>query len=325
MNPFDLLNWSLNFTMGMSLGRQSTIGTSHVLGRLIAPYPLAPAVSPTIGIGPAPVIAQDNTLGSFSPFQGRIYVSYVAHDIFSGNPVDNTYIVLAHSDDGGLSWSSGTVVNDDSIVDSINSEGNRPKFEPQIAVDQTTGTLVMSFLDARNDAARARYATYIATSIDGGNTFAPETFVNQAQTATDVITNKTVVAEPIPDNVSAGNGSKDGTYGMGFHQGLAVAGGNIYPVWAGNFNGNNLLYGRTSTERLKTDILTAQVEIAAGPRIISSTMGPVQATTVDGASTGPDLVDGMIGADLAAISVKANVAVLRTADEMLGKLLDIHA
>jgi hypothetical protein len=50
-----------------------------------------------------------------------------------------------------------------------------------------------------------------------------------------------------------------------------------------------------------------------------------QATTADGASTGPDLVDGMIGTDLAAIGVKANVAVLRTADEMLGTLLDIHA
>src|SRR5439155_3005131 len=166
------------------------------------------------------------------------------------------------------------------------SEGTRPKFEPAIAVDQTTGTLVMSFLDTRNDAARARYATYLAVSIDGGNTFAPETFVNEAQTATDVIklagtgdaSSSTVVVEPIPDTVDASNANKDTTYGMGFHQGLAVEAGHIYPVWAGNFNGNNLLYGRTSVERSKTDILTAQVEIAAGPRIISSTMGPVQST-----------------------------------------------
>ena len=52
----------------------------------------------------------------------------------------------------------------------------------------------------------------------------------------------------------------------------------------------------------------------------------VQATTApDGATSGPDLVDGMVGANLAAIGVKANVAVLRTADKMLGTLLDIHA
>jgi hypothetical protein len=51
-----------------------------------------------------------------------------------------------------------------------------------------------------------------------------------------------------------------------------------------------------------------------------------QATTApDGATTGPDLVDGIVGANLAAVGVKANVAVLRTADEMLGTLLDLHA
>jgi hypothetical protein len=51
-----------------------------------------------------------------------------------------------------------------------------------------------------------------------------------------------------------------------------------------------------------------------------------QATTApDGATSGPDLVDGIVGANLAAVGVKANVAVLRTADEMLGTLLDLHA
>jgi len=51
-----------------------------------------------------------------------------------------------------------------------------------------------------------------------------------------------------------------------------------------------------------------------------------QATTApDGATSGSELVDGMVGANLAAVGVKANVAVLRTADEMLGTLLDIQA
>jgi hypothetical protein len=49
------------------------------------------------------------------------------------------------------------------------------------------------------------------------------------------------------------------------------------------------------------------------------------ATAPDSASSGPDLIDGMVGANLAAVGVKANVAVLRTADEMLGTLLDLHA
>jgi hypothetical protein len=40
---------------------------------------------------------------------------------------------------------------------------------------------------------------------------------------------------------------------------------------------------------------------------------------------GAALVDAMIGMNLAAAGVKANVSVARTADEMLGSLLDMHA
>jgi hypothetical protein len=42
-----------------------------------------------------------------------------------------------------------------------------------------------------------------------------------------------------------------------------------------------------------------------------------------GSST--DMIDGMIGMNLSAAGVKANVAVFRTADEMLGSLLDMKA
>jgi hypothetical protein len=42
-------------------------------------------------------------------------------------------------------------------------------------------------------------------------------------------------------------------------------------------------------------------------------------------SGGPDLIDGIVGTDLATYAAKANIAVMRTADEMLGTLLDLHA
>jgi len=45
----------------------------------------------------------------------------------------------------------------------------------------------------------------------------------------------------------------------------------------------------------------------------------------DLASSGPDMVDAMVGMGLAASDVKANIAVVRTADEMLGTLLDMQA
>src|SRR5207249_5645979 len=57
-------------------------------------------------------------------------------------------------------------------------------------------------------------------------------------------------------------------FGFGHRLDAAVANGRVYPVWASNLNG-----GTDGTRRL--DIYTAQVAIAAGPRVVASTMGPV--------------------------------------------------
>ena len=45
----------------------------------------------------------------------------------------------------------------------------------------------------------------------------------------------------------------------------------------------------------------------------------------DSANSGPDLIDSVVGMRVAANDVKANIAVVRTADEMLGTLLDLQA
>ena len=55
-----------------------------------------------VPILPAPVIASDNTLGSFSPHQGRLYVAFTG--MFSGAQAGNTDIFLIFSDDGGKTW-----------------------------------------------------------------------------------------------------------------------------------------------------------------------------------------------------------------------------
>ena len=80
----------------------------------------------------------------------------------------------------------------------------RTQFQPAIAVDQATGTLVISWRDARDDAANARVATYITTSIDGGNTFSAQTYANPSRTAIDAITGQTDVLGPEADNQSSG-------------------------------------------------------------------------------------------------------------------------
>ena len=251
------------------------------------------------GIFVAPVIASDNTLGSFSPHQGRIYVAYVdaytTANFIGNQPGDNTNIYLKYSDDGGLTWTTdGKIVNDDNGTTDGFSEANisgpagsvvdngRPQFSPSIAVDQATGTLALSFYDTRNDPQHARTALYVATSIDGGASFAPETFVNTPLAVTDGITGATVILGPIPDNqsksVPATPGVRNGAIdnkgpGYGQSQGLAFLGGHLYPAWASNQNG-----GGSGTDALDIRIVSATV--ASGPRIVSSTMGTVGAQTV---------------------------------------------
>jgi subtilisin-like proprotein convertase family protein len=248
------------------------------------------------GIGPGLTVAQDNTLGSFSPFQGRIYAAYVDRIDTVDNPADNTDIFLVYSDDGGLSWSNRILVNDDEArIDGFSESdtlsgvrSGRPQFQPNVTVDQATGTLVMSWYDTRHDAAEARVATYLGASIDGGNTFSKQIFVNNARVAIDAITGQPVNLGPIPDNQSAGNPSTEATFGYGDRQGLIAYAGRAYPIWASNLNGDNSVNdpdnngtnngssGVNADARL--DIRAARVAYAAGPRVVDSTMGVVGLT-----------------------------------------------
>ncbi len=219
----------------------------------------------------------DNTLGSFSPYAGRLYIAYVGAGFYSSpaGVVDNTDIYLIASADDGTTWTAVTNpltgtnqnrVNDDSPADGF-SEGDRSQFEPSVAVDQTTGTLVVSYYDARFDAsagqaagasANARVVTSLQTSIDGGNTFSPSVYLNTPKTATDAITGSTVTIEPIP-----GNQNLAGAQGFGDRQSLAVTGGRVYNLFSSNLNAAG------------ANITTATVTIAGGPRVIASDMGPV--------------------------------------------------
>ena len=52
------------------------------------------------------------------------------------------------------------------------------QYQPAIAVDQTTGTVVIPGATPATTPANTLVATYIATSIDGGNTFRPQVYAN---------------------------------------------------------------------------------------------------------------------------------------------------
>lgn len=254
--PF-LRNWSLRFTSDLATGADATVA-SPLAGALQTPYPTVAPSSPDVGIGPGISIASDNTLGSFSPYQGRLYVAYT-----TGSGTD-TNVAMAVSDNGGSKW---RVVNDRINDDNGNrdgfSAGDRSQYQPAVTVDQTTGTVVMTWRDARHDAANARTATYIATSIDGGDTWSPQTYMNLPNTVLDSLTQQPVDLGPIPSNVSNGNPGPQHLLGYGERQGVVAWSGSVHAVFAGNRNAGPL------------NVIAANARIAAGPRIVSSTMGPV--------------------------------------------------
>ena len=62
--------------------------------------------------------------------------------------------------------------------------------------------------------------------------------------------------------------------------------------------------------------------VAAAP---DSPGSSASGTSGSSSSSAADLIDGLVGSDLAAYGVKASIAVLRTADEMLGTVIDLQA
>src|SRR6185312_12380130 len=199
-------------------------------------------------------------------FSGRLYMAFVG-------PFNGGDIFVQSSDDNGQSWSVPVQVNDDSEGDNF-SEGDRAQFMPSVTVDPVTGTVVVMWYDARDDASNARVSTFMATSIDGGETWSPQnfnTYLNAPKQATDQISRSVVNVEPLPANLRAA-GTSNGGSEAGLRQSVLAYGGQIKPFWAGNDNAFASL------------IYTATVAIAAGPRVIYSDIGAVTNQTTDPAT-----------------------------------------
>jgi subtilisin-like proprotein convertase family protein len=242
---------------------ETTVASGLLPSSQTETYTTALTAAGAPGIGPEFTVAVDNTLGGFSPSQGNMYVAYTgpgpaANSIANGD----SDVFLVRSTDGGATWGNPLRINSDSPADGF-SEGIRAQFQPQLAVDPVTGTLVATWYDARYDASNLRVANFLATSIDGGVTFGPsQVFLNPQNTAIDAITNQTRIIEPIPSNTTNLPAS-----GYGDRQGLAVYAGHVYPFWSGNFNTDFNVAGQ--------GIFTANVTIATGPRIIQGDQGPI--------------------------------------------------
>ncbi|MBK7213160.1 MAG: T9SS type A sorting domain-containing protein [Bacteroidales bacterium] len=144
------LNGGQNFTLMSSQNYANTVGTqvggrNAVLNMRTRPYPF---------------IAADN---SYGPHRGRLYLVYASNNPSgNGNKPD---IFCRYSDNGGSTWSTAKVVNDD-----VNSQSNHNWF-PAIWCEKNTGRLYVSWMDTR-DCPTSDSCMMYATYSDDGITFA---------------------------------------------------------------------------------------------------------------------------------------------------------
>ncbi len=172
---------------------------------------------PDRSVDAEPGLAWDRTGGLHN---GRVYLIYTLEQ---KNESDNTDIFVRYSDDGGVTWSSGVRVNDDSTVNS--------QFLPKISLDPTTGNLATVWYDSRRDLgaggsgdtdgiANDDAQFWGAFSTNGGVSFGANLQISAGTS----------------NAADSGNGIDYGDY-----TGLSFYGGVAHPSWSDNSNskGNN--------------------------------------------------------------------------------------
>ncbi len=207
---------------GARFGKDRTVTTTNVGG-----WDYIPA-QPDRSIDAEVKLAFDN---SGSKTTGRLYLTYT-NEI--GDESNNTDIYVTSSDNFGASWSKQIRVNDDATRSS--------QFLPTLAVDQTTGAVGLSWLDARNSPQNNTAQLYATVSLDHGLTFAPNVRVSAG-------TSNQTNANPSTDDLDYGDNG-----------GMAFYGGRMIPVWSDN---SNAAGGNPEGPNSKFDVYSAVINVNA--------------------------------------------------------------
>ncbi len=175
---------------------------------------------------------------SGGPHNGRLYCVWM--DVTATGVTD---IYSSFSDNRGSTWSSRETITDPlgSLVD---------RFYPWVSVDQTNGSVNVSFYDTRNDTTGARYMTdvYFTQSIDGGSSWrTPNTRV------TNVSSNEHDCNGTFP--CSAINyGNQYGDY-----EGLVSYGGVSHPIWTDSRDNQQSATGCATSLKME-EVFSATVQ-----------------------------------------------------------------
>jgi hypothetical protein len=214
---------------------------------------------PTQGIGSGASLAYDLSSDAFT---GRLYMTYLS----SPTPGSaNSNVFLRYSDNDGTTWSAPSQVNDDA---SSNSH-----FLPQLAVDPVTGSVAVTWYDARNDngipgqggtnnTTNDDVQVYGAVGIPTANgvSFSPNFVIQPTYSNASHITS--VTGTTIPQD-------------FGVHNGLAFYNGTLVPAWTDNSNstGNNA-DGNLGQPEIYTGVVAVQTTPAIPPTTLVGAFGP---------------------------------------------------
>jgi hypothetical protein len=169
----------------------------------------------------------DNSGG---PHTGRAYLVYTDAPSLGSSATD---IFVRISDDNGMTWTNPVRITDDT--------SGKSHFNPQMAIDQTTGNVAVAWFDSRNSGANDQTAQIFATvSTDGGVTWMPNIQVSAGTS-----------------NVTLANSFID----YGDYMLMDFYGGTFRPIWSDNSNST----GDNPDGTLSSlDIYTAPVTLTQG-------------------------------------------------------------
>ena len=167
---------------------------------------------------------------SSSANRGTLYCSWMDETASNG-----TDIFVSRSTDRGASWSAPVRVNDDP------TGVQKDQFNQWLSVDPASGSINLSWNDARNDPADIKTDIFFSRSTDGGLSFAPNVKVT------------TAMSDESADNPCADAGNQYGDY-----EGIVAFGGNIHPIWTdGRFDCTiDPATGQMLGEEIFTDLVT---------------------------------------------------------------------
>ncbi len=222
-----------------------------------------------------PVMAVDTSNG---PNRGHIYIVWTNVGVPGQNTGNDIDVYLIRSTDGGNTWSSPIVVNQDQETQS------NEQYLPWITCDPAHGNLHVIFYDDRDVPDAGQVQTFVANSFDGGLSWSD-------------LRVSDVAFSPVPiPGLSSGY--------FGDYLGITARSGIVYPIWTDNRSGTALAYTSPFAVGCVDDLALEDISVGIG-----ETRTYQVNSTVSAAGNGSDfLVEGN-GSQGGTVTITAGVYV----------------